>query len=157
MTIRSAEHEPRIDPSLLTFARSHAFRYNPSVTILRYMLVGGFAGSVDLALFALLVKGFGLPWFGCAALTFCIATTINYLLSIRFVFDSGARFRRHHEVALIFVVSAIGLAIHQSALWLLVQADLPDILVAKLLASATAFAWNYSARRYFVFRRVAAR
>ena len=89
--------------------------------VFRYFFVGGAAAAVDIGLFGLLVKGVGLPWFPVAIVSFVLATVVNYRLSIRYVFDSGVRFASHHEVLLVFVVSAVGLAINQAVLWVLIQ------------------------------------
>lgn len=120
--------------------------------IVRYFFVGGAATAVDLSLFALLVHGFGLPYLPVGATTFIIATALNYVLSIYFVFESGARFRRPHEVALVFAVSGVGLLLNQAILYIGVEMFSLVPIVAKLFATGIVFFWNYSARAYFVFR-----
>jgi putative flippase GtrA len=121
------------------------------VKIVRYFAVGAVAASVDFLLFALFVKQFDVHWFGAAIGSFVIATAVNYLLSIRHVFQSGVRFGRRHEIAYVFLISGVGLAINQLALYLFIELQGIDELVAKLFATAAAFMWNYLMRRYFVF------
>ena len=119
--------------------------------IVRYFLVGGAAATVDLLLFGLLTLVVGIHWFVAAALSFVPATTLNYLLSIRLVFDSQARFSRRLEVSLVFAVSAIGLAINELLLWIAIDGlDLP-LLVSKVLGSGGVFLWNYVLRAYYIF------
>ncbi|WP_295384887.1 GtrA family protein [uncultured Thiodictyon sp.] len=122
--------------------------------VFRYFFVGGAAAAVDIGLFGLLVKGVGLPWFPVAVVSFGLATAVNYFLSIRYVFDSGVRFASHHEVLLVFVVSAVGLAINQAVLWVLIQYTPVDVLLAKMAATGGVFFWNYGARSRFIFRAV---
>ena len=81
--------------------------------IARYFVVGGIAACVDIGLFMLFAKGLGLPYLRVSAATFVVATLVNYWLSIRMLFVSGARFRRRWEIALVFAVSAIGLVLNQ--------------------------------------------
>jgi putative flippase GtrA len=120
--------------------------------IVRYFFVGAVAATVDIGLFALLVHGFSVHYLVAGALTFVLATGVNYVLSVRHVFESGARFRRRHEVALVFVVSAVGLAVNQLVLYLGVSSfGLPPV-VAKVLATGMVFFWNYGARAHFVFK-----
>lgn len=124
--------------------------------VARYFVVGGVAACVDIGLFMLFAKGMGLPYLRVSAATFVVATLVNYLLSIRYVFVSGARFRRRYEVALVFLVSALGLALNQAILALSVEQLGTGLLVAKLLATGCVFFWNYFARRVFVFGAVRA-
>ena len=119
--------------------------------LVRYFFVGGTAALVDFLVFAALVRSNTLAWFPAALISFTLATAVNYILSVRHVFESGARFARHHEVALVFLVSGIGLAINQMILYLMIQAIGLDALVAKLGATAVVFVWNFSARSRFIF------
>jgi len=119
--------------------------------LVRYFFVGGAAALVDFSLFALLARAAGLPWFPVALFSFTVATLVNYVLSVRHVFESGIRFSRRHELMLVYLVSAVGLAINQGALWFGIESAHVDMLVAKLGATGAVFFWNYVARRYFIF------
>jgi putative flippase GtrA len=119
--------------------------------LVKYFLVGGFAALVDILLFALLVKGFESSWLSSAAFSFCIATLINYFLSVRHVFKSGVRFVKRNEILLVFVVSAIGLMINQAVLGVLIELRGTDVLLSKVAATGSVFFWNFGARRYFIF------
>lgn len=121
----------------------------------RYFFVGGAAAALDFVVFALLTKGFHADWFWSAVTSFVLATLLNYVLSIRFVFQSGARFsRKHHEIMLVFLVSLIGLAINQGVLWICIDHLHIESLLAKVAGTGVVFFWNYFARRHFVFKSV---
>jgi len=119
--------------------------------LLRYFFVGGTAALVDFGVFAALVKTDTLGWFYSAIISFSLATTVNYVLSVRHVFESGARFGKHQEVALVFLVSGIGLAINQAILYLLIQRFTLDVLISKIAATGVVFVWNFTARSRFIF------
>lgn len=120
-------------------------------SVARYFVVGGIATVVDVGLFMLFAQQMGLPYLRVAAGTFVLATLVNYFLSVRFVFVSGLRFRRRHEIALVFLVSGIGLALNQAILWACVELAGLALLFSKLAATAAVFSWNYLSRRHFVF------
>jgi len=120
--------------------------------IARYLLVGGLAALVDILLFAVLVKGFDFNWLASAVFSFCVATLVNYLLSVRYVFESGVRFGKRHEMVLVFAVSTIGLLINQAVLGMLIEGGGIDVLLSKVAATGSVFFWNYGARRFLVFR-----
>ena len=117
----------------------------------RYFLVGGAAACVDIGLFTLFAKVLGLPYLRVSVASFVLATLVNYWLSIRYVFVSGKRFRRRWEVAMVFAVSAAGLALNALILWLCVEFGRIDLLLAKIVATGVVFFWNFFARRVLVF------
>lgn len=117
----------------------------------RYLLVGGAAAAVDLTIFLMLARGLDVPYLRAAAASFVVATLANYCLSIRFVFVSGQRFRRRWEVALVFAVSALGLAVNALILWICVDRWGMSLLASKVAATGAVFFWNFFARRLFVF------
>ena len=121
------------------------------IRLIRYFFVGGAAAVVDFVLFAGQVKVSDVPWYYAGVVSFIAATLVNYLLSIRFVFQSGVRFSKNHEIALVFLVSAVGLAINQAVLFLLIAMAAVDPLAAKVGATGAVFFWNYAARLKFVF------
>ena len=64
---------------------------------------------------------------------------------------SGQRFRRRWEVALVFAVSAVGLALNRPSSSRAWKRCSFDLLPAKLAATGVVFFWNYLARRILVF------
>ena len=119
--------------------------------VVRYFFVGGIAALVDFGSFVFLIEVFGLGWFWAALIGFVLATAVNYLLSVRHVFESGVRFSRRHEVALVFLVSALGLLLNQTMLYILIDQQSLNVFLAKVLAMGVVFVWNFTARSRFVF------
>ena len=120
--------------------------------LVQYFGVGATAAAVDISLFWLFAVYLGYHYLIVGLFTFILATAVNYVLSIRYVFESGVRFSRHHEVLLVFAVSAIGLAVNQLVLYVAVGLLRFDVLLSKLIATAAVFSWNYMVRSRFVFR-----
>jgi putative flippase GtrA len=119
--------------------------------LVKYFFVGGAAAAVDFAIFFLAVKGLGYPWFPVAIFSFVVATAVNYLLSIRFVFESRIRFRRREEVALVFAASAATMVVNQLVLWLMIDLLSSNLLLSKVTATGTVFLFNFACRHYFIF------
>jgi putative flippase GtrA len=120
--------------------------------IVRYFFVGAVAAAVDIGLFTLFARLLGYDYLAVAGCTFVVATAVNYSLSVRHVFASGTRFGRSLEVALVFAVSAIGLAINQGVLFVAVERLGLDLVLSKILATGIVFLWNYQVRANFVFK-----
>ena len=119
--------------------------------IIRYFAVGGMSAIVDIGLFFLFTSILNIGWFQSAIGSFILAMIVNYTLSIKYVFKSGIRFQKHHEVLLVFLVSGTGLIINQLILWLLIENMSVNMLVSKVTATALLFAWNYGLRKMVVF------
>jgi putative flippase GtrA len=120
--------------------------------LFRYLLVGGTAALLDWSLFWVLAVLVGIHYLLAACLSFIAATLLNYVLSILHVFESEARFTRNQEVALVFFVSAIGLAINQLAMWIFVGLLGFKLLLSKITATGIVFGWNYTVRAHYVFK-----
>jgi putative flippase GtrA len=118
----------------------------------RYFFVGGAAAAVDIGVFTAAVKGYQFDWFFIALFSFSLATVVNYALSIRYVFESGIRFKKHAEISLVFLVSGIGMLINQSVLFVLIEAVNLEEVLSKVIATGGVFLWNYTARSRYIFK-----
>ena len=120
--------------------------------IVRYFFVGGIAAAIDISIFFCFAKLLGYNYLLVACVGFMLATVVNYFLSVRFVFRSGVRFTKKGELALVFIVSFIGLGLNQLILFGLVEMVGIDMLMSKVGATGSVFFWNFAARNLIVFR-----
>ena len=120
--------------------------------IVRYFFVGGAAAAVDIGIFFLFAKLAGYDYLLVGCVGFLVATAVNYVLSVKHVFRSGVRYSKGKEVALVYLVSMVGLAINQLVLYLLINKMGSELMLAKLAATGVVFFWNFSARYFVVFR-----
>jgi len=119
--------------------------------IVRYFFVGGTAAVVDIGLFSLFAGYLGWPWIPVSIVTFILATFTNYFLSIQFVFESGARHKKHVEVIGVFIVSGLALMVNQVVLYVAIEILDWHLILSKIIATGVVFFWNYYGRSKFVF------
>ena len=120
--------------------------------IVHYFFVGGAAAAFDISFFYLGAGIFGLPWFPTSIATFLVATTLNYFLSIRFVFESGVRFKsKRVELLGVVLVSTACLGINQAILYVAIEILQLHLLLAKCLATGIVFFFNYYGRKKLIF------
>jgi putative flippase GtrA len=112
--------------------------------IFRYAAVGGAAALIDFLIFAVFAKILGFNYLLVGAVGFIIATTVNYFLSIRFVFISGVRFNFHKEISLVFLISLVGLGLNQLVLYLGIGILAWEMLFVKVCATGSVFFWRAS-------------
>ena|SRR5713226_8944199 len=120
--------------------------------IVRYFVVGGVAAAVDISIFFVFAKQLGFNYLAIGAFGFLIATFVNYILSVRHVFESGIRFERRHEVILVYFVSLLGLLLHQAVLYACIDVIKIEMMLGKVTATTVVFFWNYFSRRHFIFQ-----
>lgn len=123
-----------------------------SIQIVRYSFVGGVAALVDLTIFFLFAKLLDFNYLLIGAAGFIIATYVNYILSIKYVFESKIRFTRKAEVFWIYLISLVGLFLHLIFLYVFIDLLYMEKMLGKVMASFAVFLWNFLMRKHFIFK-----
>ncbi|MSP87968.1 MAG: GtrA family protein, partial [Alphaproteobacteria bacterium] len=87
-----------------------------------YLVVGGLSFFVDIGAFMGL-RAVGMPLYLASIANFVLATIANYFLSYVLAFKRG-RFARGSEIARLFAVAGVGLALNTGFVWLFLRSDL---------------------------------
>jgi putative flippase GtrA len=117
----------------------------------RYLVVGGISAIADWTIFAAILYGLELHYIAAAAISFVLATGLNYYLSVRFVFGAGSRGPRQ-AMALVYLVSTIGIVINLGVLTIGIDILELHPLISKLFATGIAVFWNFLARYFYIFK-----
>lgn len=119
--------------------------------LLKYFFVGGVAAIVDIGFFSIFAIYFQWPWLPVSVASFVLATGVNYILSINFVFISGVRHEKHVEIAGVFIVSGLALIVNQVVLYISIEWLHIQLIYSKFFATGIVFFWNYLGRKKFIF------
>jgi putative flippase GtrA len=117
----------------------------------RYVVVGGASAATDWTIFVATLYVFDLHYIFAGTISFILATGLNYYLSVRFVFGAGSR-GPHQALALVYLVSTIGIIINLGVLIIGVDVLEQQPLVSKLFATGVATFWNFLARYFYIFK-----
>ncbi len=136
------------------------YTHKEGVKLALYLCVGGTAALVEWALFYLffyhLWAGLGLSLAaltnGATAAAFSLSTLYHYFLGNILVFDSGSRYSQGKELALVFLVSVMGLGFNLVLMYVFVSLLAWPAMASKIGASCIVVAWNYLSRKKFIFR-----
>ncbi|HSE61056.1 MAG TPA: GtrA family protein, partial [Candidatus Saccharimonadales bacterium] len=115
------------------------------VQFFRYGLVGGVAAFFDIGSLYLLVSGLHVHYLVAVAVAFIIGVTVNYLLSIRWVFTSSDK--KKLEFALFVLIGIGGLGLNELLIWALVEFAHAHYIGAKLVAVIVVLIWNFGLRK----------
>lgn len=117
--------------------------------LVRFAVVGASGYVVNLAVFGLLVRTFGLHHSLAATGAFCVAVTNNFYWNRRWTFAGAEQLR--FQGARFFTVSLVALAVNLLVLELLVGvADLPALL-GQAIAVAVATPVNFIGNKLWTF------
>jgi putative flippase GtrA len=120
--------------------------------ILKYFIVGSIAALTDISLFYIFAKLLGFNYLLVAFFSYTIATFVNYILSISFVFKSGIKYSKKVEISLIYLISGIAIFINQFSLYILVDLLFIEMITSKVIATMITFLWNYFMRSNIIFK-----
>ena len=126
-------------------------RSNLSSQFFRYFIVGGFAFAVDFALLYVLTEFFGVYYLVSASAAFLVGLTLNYALSVTWVFSHRSVGNRLHEFAIFSGIGLMGLAFNAALMWVLTEAAGLHYLVSKVIATALIFLFNFGAKKALLF------
>ena len=83
--------------------------------------VGGLAFLIDWALLYVFTDWIGIHYLISNALSFTIATIINFFMSVRWVFDVADGHKKRSDFWVFFVLSVVGLLISQVLMYVFVD------------------------------------
>lgn len=121
----------------------------------RYFLVGGFAFIVDFGLFALCLYTFGWHYLLANLMGLTAGLTLNYALSIRWVFSDCKRRlekRKLAEFSVFAIVGIIGVGINELLMLLLVDFFCIQEMASKMIAAIIVLLWNFCGRKLILFK-----
>lgn len=124
-----------------------------SGTAMRYTVVSGAAFAIDFGL--LLVLSEHMPLLAANSVAFMLANIAHFIVAHTWVFNSRLNDPRLLSIyGAVVLISVAGLLINDLFVWLGVEVLGSGLIAAKLLATAVAWAWNYQARRRWVYTEV---
>lgn len=113
----------------------------------KFSAVGIFSFFVDYGLMVILVETAEIDYFSASAFSYTFSVLVNYILSMRYVFQGRADMSRTKEAGIYFVLSFIGLGLNQMLMWMMV--DMVGIFygIAKPLSTLMVTGYNFLSRK----------
>ena len=122
--------------------------------IIRYGLLSGVGVVVDVFIFKALI-GVELNYILANIIAFIFSFTINFLLTVKFVFSYqfSKKIDFLNKFSQTLIVSLMGLGLSTMLLILMHEWLQFSLLISKITSVIIVFMWNYSLRKYFIFRK----
>ena len=122
-----------------------------TIQLFRALIVGGIAFVADAGPMWLLTLT-GLHYLICALIGFLLAVTVNYVLSVRFVFFQKANMGTSGEFSVYIAISLVGLLLTMLFVWFFTEIIGLFFMVSKVIATLIVFVWNFTARKLILYR-----
>ena len=130
--------------------------------IAKFGLTGVLCTLIDYLCYSLCLR-MGIPYLYAGVIGFSISVTINYILSMRWVFTPRQDLSRQRRFAVFILLSIIGLGLHEFLLYGTVEYILPAAIpslsqgaverIGKILATGAVMCWNFITRKRFFEKR----
>jgi putative flippase GtrA len=120
------------------------------IQFLRSILVSNVSFLLDFSLCLLLVGSLGFNYILATTLSFTAGSSLNYLLSVLWVFE-GDKSGRRIEFLLFLAISFVGLGLNALGMYLLTGLAGLYYLLSRVGSASAVFLFNYFAKKYFLF------
>jgi len=83
--------------------------------------------------------------------SFIVGVFVNYILARKFVFNNHNNIKKSKELFGVYIISGIGLIIHQFSIYSFVEILNSNLYIAKIITSIIVLIWNYNVRRKYLY------
>ena len=112
----------------------------------KFLIAGGSCFIIELIILYSLTEFIGFNYLTSSAIAFTIAVVINYIMCVRWVFETNKK--QTLTTKLIFITTSLaGLGINQLCMWLFVEFLDVYYMLAKIFATAIVTIWNFITKR----------
>lgn len=113
-------------------------------------IVGIICFIIDYGLMIILTEVVGLTYLVSCALSFIISTIVNYILSMRYVFESKENVNKTAEFILFVIMSTIGLGLTELLMFLAVGKLNIYYMISKIVVTGIVMIYNFVTRKIFM-------
>lgn len=115
--------------------------------IIKFGVVGGSAFLIDYGVLFVLTEFFGVHYLLSGTISFTLSVIYNYVLSVKWVFDTKNSRKKSEEFIIFIVLSVIGLGINQLIMWIAVDKLQIYYMVSKIFATFIVMVYNFITRK----------
>lgn len=118
--------------------------------IFKFCIVGGTAFVIDYVTLIICKEVFHLNTLLAAAIAFTVSTVVNYILSVKWVFDVSGKRSGKKNFIIFIIFSLMGLGLTELIMWLGEDVLKISYLIVKIIATAIVMVFNFVTRKIFL-------
>ena len=120
--------------------------------VLRFGVVGAVTATIDYIILYILVEYFVVNYLFATAIGFFVGSTLNYALSLFYVFEGGRFNTKFSEFSVFIIFTALGLALNHFIMWLGVDVIESNYLLIKIVSLVLVTLFNFLTKKFIVFK-----
>ncbi len=120
--------------------------------IIKFGIVGMITAAVDYFLLYALVEFYSMNYLTATAIGFFVGSTLNYILSLLFVFEGGRFKSKFTEFSVFIIFTAIGLVLNHLIMWFGVDILESNYLAIKIISLVLVTLFNFLTKKFLVFK-----
>lgn len=121
--------------------------------IAKFGAVGVVCFGIDYGMMVLLTERCGLDYLLSSGISFSVSVVANYLLSMRFVFQSKEGRNKTEEFVVFAALSITGLLLTELLMWAGVERMGIHYMLAKVIVTGVVMVYNFMTRKIFLEER----
>lgn len=121
--------------------------------MIKFGFVGVLCFFIDYGIMVFLTEIFGVHYMMSSTISFAVSVTVNYILSVSFVFETDKEKSKIKEFIVFVLLSIVGLGVNALCMWL--GTDLLKIhyMITKVGATAVVMVYNFITRKIFIEKK----
>ena len=118
--------------------------------MIKFGFVGFLCFFIDWGIMVFLTEVFGINPLISSTISFTVSVTVNYILSVTFVFETDKNANKGSQFVIFVLLSIVGLGVNELCMWL--GTDLLGIhyMITKVGATAVVMVYNFITRKIFI-------
>lgn len=121
--------------------------------MIRFGFVGVICFFIDYGIMVLLTEVFGVHYLVSSTISFCVSVTVNYILSVTFVFETDKKKNKVKEFVVFVILSTVGLGINELCMKIGVDFLHIHYMLVKIGATAIVMVYNFISRKIFIEKK----
>lgn len=121
--------------------------------IIKFGIVGGLCFVIDYGLLIFLTEVISINYLISSGISFSASVIVNYILSLKYVFETDKKNNKVKECLIFIVLSIIGLGINQVIMWLCVDKLKFFYMIAKIAATIIVMVYNFVTRKLILEKK----
>lgn len=126
---------------------------NTFIQLFRYAIVGWLVFIFDIGILYILTEYFDVYYLFSAAIAFAIALSIDYYITIIWVFNKRTIDSRYIELLIFATIGLTGLLLNVFIIWFFTEITNIYYIFSKLISSFLIYLWNFFARKLILYNK----
>ena len=121
--------------------------------IIKFGFVGFLCFFIDYGIMVFLTEALKINYLISSGCSFSVSVIVNYILSIKFVFDADRDANKVKQFLVFLIFSIGGLIINQIVMWVAVDLLGNFYMISKIGATAIVMVYNFITRKLFIEKK----